>query len=240
MTFETFNKKHIIKGEFLTIDPIHIGASNNDPLDPTAFDNPVLKDQKGNPIIPGSSIKGVVRSYFEAVLRGIEKEVCNIFEVNDSRCITKSDARDLKKKYKENPTELANQLYKKSCVVCQLFGGREVAGKLQFKDSCYIGEQIIYEKRDGVGIDRNTGAARRGAKYDFEIVPKGSRFDFYMIAENLDEEQEKYLEFIKRYLQSGDMSIGGKSTRGLGRIKLVKIDDSEKRDIEWLKQQLGM
>lgn len=221
--FDTFVNQTIITGQLVCIDPIRIGSSKSDNLNPVGIDDSVLKDGSGNPVIPGSSIKGVVRSYFESVMRSLygEKGACDVMDENN-HCTKKFN-----KEIHANgisAAESAKRAYDHSCITCRLFGGRELAGKLKFKD-CYAiipeGEdRIITEFRDGVGIDRDTGAAKKGAKYDFEIVPKGTRFDFCLIADNLDNEQEKYLDFIKKYLTSREMAVGGRTTAGFGRIML--------------------
>lgn len=230
MLYHRFENRTIIHGVIEAIDPIHIGASVKESLNPVDLDQHVLKDANGNPVIPGSSIKGVVRSRFEAVMRSLEQKVCDIFDVNDESCASNKDIRSVQKDKHLSDEEKAEKLYSMSCTVCQLFGGRAVAGKLRFKDCSYIGEKCAFEKRDGVGIDRDTGAAAGKVKYDFEIIPKGSCFDFTLVAENLDAQQMKYLDFILRMLEGNDitegdyLSIGGKTTRGLGRIRLKEVE----------------
>ena len=226
MFYNSFQNRTIITGVIEAIDPIHIGAASKESLNPVDLDMHVLKNAAGNPIIPGSSLKGVVRSRFEAVLRTLGERVCDIFNENDENCTSKKVINEVRENNGISDEQKAEMLYKKSCTVCKLFGGRAIAGKLRFKDCNYIGEKFVPERRDGVGIDRDTGAAKDRAKYDFEIIPKGSRFDFTLIAENLDKEQMPYLDFILDMLQGngiteGDyISIGGKTTRGLGRIRL--------------------
>lgn len=213
MLFDKFVNKTVITGKLIAVDPIHIGSSDNNTLDPTAVDNSVLKDSTGRAVIPGSSLKGVVRSYFESVVRAAygKDAACDVFDNNNSCSEQKSTISDRK--------EAAEEDYKESCMVCKLFGGKRIAGKLSFKDSFSL-EIPLYEHRDGVGINRETGAAARRRKYDFEIIPKGTEFDFCLIAENLDDEQEKQLNFIIKSLESKELTIGGKTTRGLGRFYL--------------------
>lgn len=229
MLYSTFDNKFIIRGTLVAVDPIHIGAASSDSLNPVEVDNAVLKDLKGNPVIPGSSLKGVVRSQFESVLRLMGERVCDIHNNYDGNCVSKSEADGIKKQ-NISRIEQAEKLYNASCEVCRLFGGRYFAGKLHFKDCSYIGDMPCkYEKRDGVGIDRKTGAAKRNVKYDYEIIPKGTSFDFELIAENLDKKQIGYLDFIIKLLcgegiADGDyLAIGGKTTRGLGRIYLENV-----------------
>ena len=231
MLFDRFENKYILKGILVALDPIHIGSSAKSTLDPVDVDSAVLKDSRGYPVIPGSSVKGVVRSWFESVLRGAGVDVCDVLD-NKNCCTVKGEKErkkcdDLRKK--------AEMAYESSCDVCRLFGGRELAGKLQFKDSYLIG-MPSFEFRDGVGIDRKTGAAKGGAKYDFEIISKDSEVSFYLTAENLDEKQKKYFDFIVEGLRSGELSVGGKTSRGLGRfavkdivIETITADDMKKR-----------
>lgn len=244
MLYDRFENRTVITGELVAVDPIHIGASGTESLNPSDLDDHVLKDSAGNPIIPGSSVKGVVRSRFEAVMRSIGENVCDIFNNSPENCVSDRYNRKIMDDGHLSDIEKAEILYDKSCTVCKLFGGKAIAGKLRFKDCTYIGDKCAYDRRDGVGIDRDTGAAKKGVKYDFEIVPKGTRFDFVLIAENLDAQQLIYLDFIVELLQGnglteGDyLAFGGKTTRGLGRMKLenTKI---ERIDAASLKAQLA-
>lgn len=234
MLFDTFENKYILKGVLVAVDPIHIGSSAKSSLDPVDVDSSVLKDSRGYPVIPGSSVKGVVRSWFESVLRGAGVNVCDVLDKNNY--CTKKYEKEIKEEKRDK--EKAELAYMYSCEACRLFGGREIAGKIQFKD-CYLIGEPSFELRDGVGIDRETGAAKTSAKYDFEIISKDSEFSFYLTAENLDEKQQKYFEFIVEGLKSGDLSIGGMTTRGLGRFKVkdIEIEAVTKDDI---KKRLGL
>ncbi|NLK71350.1 MAG: CRISPR-associated RAMP protein [Clostridiales bacterium] len=240
MLYDKFDNRIIITGKLVALDPIHIGSSTKNSLNPIDVDNSVLKDSQGRPVIPGSSIKGLTRFFFESVLRNInESSACNVLEEKEC-CTEKTDVKNEIKRLRDKGSheELATYSYEKSCEACKLFGGREFAGKLMFKDCFLIGD-VKLEHRDGVGIDRKTGAYKSKAKYDYEIIPKGSEFEFYLLAENLDEKQMKYLDFIIRHLESGNLSVGGKVTRGLGRFKLT-VTKREVIDIESLKAELKL
>lgn len=234
MLYDKFVNRYTVTGKLIAIDPIHIGSSSKNSLDPIDVNNSVLKDNLGRPIIPGSSLKGVIRSYFESVLRAIdERKACMVLE-NNRRCCTEKN----KEKFEniEDPLEKAKAAYENSCDVCRLFGGREFAGKLQFKD-CYLIGKPSFEQRDGVAIDRETGAA--SAKYDFEIISKDTEFEFFLTADNLDEQQEKYLDFILNAMQEGNLALGGNTTRGLGRFKLVYMQIN-KITADDIKNKLGL
>ena len=238
MLYDKFLNRYTVTGKLIAIDPIHIGSSSKNSLNPIDVDDAVLKDNNGRPIIPGASVKGVVRSYFESVLRGIDEEKACIVLDNGNKCCTEKKENKQKFENIKDPLEKAKAVYECSCDVCRLFGGREFAGKLQFKD-CYLIGEPSYERRDGVAIDRNTGAAKGKAKYDFEVISKDSEFEFYLTADNLDEQQKKYFDFILNAMQEGNLSVGGKTTRGLGRFKVsdLKVDVIT---ADALKEKLGL
>lgn len=226
MLYNKFVNRTIIKGTIENKVPIYIGKGNEG-FDPTEVDSPVLKDYEGKPIIPGSSLKGVLRSTVERILNNEifknQWRVCDILS-QDNCCLPNNNKdgkiNELKAKFK-NDEELAEEIYKSCCDVCKLFGGHNFAGKLQIKDMKFKGEHANFGWRDGVGIDRDTGAATDKAKYNYEIVEAGSQFEFYMIAENLEETQEKLLKLIIKLLEDGEISVGGKTSRGLGQIVLI-------------------
>lgn len=227
MLFDRFVSKTIVSGDIILLKPLHIGAGDEG-LDPVQVDSPVLKNYKREPVIPGSSLKGVLRSTLESVLRNTafsgKWTSCNV--LFDAESCIETKFKTLKNIYKGNPKELAETIYEESCDVCKLFGNKHLASKIQIKDMFIKGE-AHFERRDGVGIDRDSGTAYPGAKYDFEIVPAESRFDFYMTAENLDIEQRKLFNLILKLLKNGEIFIGGQTSRGLGQIQLIDENINE-------------
>ena len=95
MLFDRFENRYILKGVLAAVDPIHIGTASESVLDPSAIDSPVLKDSRGFPVIPGSSLKGVVRSWFESVLRGAGLYACDVLD--HKNCCTAKGAEERKK-----------------------------------------------------------------------------------------------------------------------------------------------
>jgi CRISPR-associated RAMP protein (TIGR02581 family) len=81
----------------------------------------------------------------------------------------------------------------------------------------------LTEVRDGVGIDRDLGSARKGIKYDYEVVPAGARFDVCIVLENAEEWEIGLLLLSLKAMEQGELPIGGKTTRGLGWGKLIDL-----------------
>ncbi len=80
----------------------------------------------------------------------------------------------------------------------------------------------VVQVRDGVVIDRDRETAVPHLKYDFETVPAGATFAFTIEAENLSEKERALLGAAIFEWQEG-FTIGGGSSRGLGRAKLTRI-----------------
>lgn len=234
--FETFINRYILKGIIVAEKPFHIGKGR-DNLDPTEADTPVIKDANGYPLIPGSSFKGVLRSTIERLLyNGNIEGFTSCFIVNKEPCISDKEVKEIKKKNKENYRVIAKEIYDKSCNVCRLFGSNNLQAKLQFKDlNCAEGTKKYYDIRDGVGIDRDTGTSRDGAKYNYEVTPAGTKFELYIIGDNLDDKDLSLFKLCINLLKSGDISIGGMTSRGLGSIRLIdeklyKVDKSNLKE----------
>ena len=93
--------------------------------------------------------------------------------------------------------------------------------------------------RHGVGIDRTTGAASDGALYAHEFLPRGIAFTIRITAEGRDDEPtvnkqsdgipgpapsdsvKKLLEFVVDVLESGVVSLGGRTGSGQGTIQVI-------------------
>lgn len=67
--FDIFKNRLEITGVLTTITALRISAGRSS--EPIGSDLPVIKDSLGNPLIPGSSFKGAMRSRLESFLRGI-------------------------------------------------------------------------------------------------------------------------------------------------------------------------
>ncbi|MCC3471927.1 MAG: hypothetical protein JGK38_14925 [Microcoleus sp. PH2017_15_JOR_U_A] len=109
-----------------------------------------------------------------------------------------------------------------------LFGGtrRDPDGE---KSPLIINDAIsskipVVELRDGVAIESITGTAKKGQKYDLELLAAGAEFQLgfeLSIEKNLSQSQQQalinLLALALRGLEQGDISIGMKKRRGFGR-----------------------
>lgn len=235
---DKFYNKIIIKGTLVGLSAIHIGTGQEG-YSPQDVDNGIIRNGvTGEPFIPGSSLKGILRAYIESLLpnMGGEYEQCCI--VTEEPCLGKNDSmityidengkvvkktlREAKNILKNKPQELSLALYENVCPICRIFGSQVMASKVQISDASVKGKYVI-EKRDGVAIDRDSGTAAVGKKYDFECVSAGTEFEFCMTINNLEDEYKEMIQFCIEYLQSGEARLGGRKSIGLGAVQLKDV-----------------
>jgi len=223
--WDTFESRLEITADLVAETGLRVGMGG-EAAEPTASDLPLIKDAQGNPFIPGSSLRGVLRSHVERIVRTLEnsagdgKGACNPV-VEGEWCITREDMAKLREQAREKgDLWLAEQVWGKSCRVCQVFGSPWLASRVKVADLRLIGETTV-EMRDGVSIHREKETVAN--KYDFEAVPAGTRFRLRIVAENLDEEERGLLWLGLRELERGHIHVGGFKGRGLGQVKLEKL-----------------
>ncbi|MEM2915550.1 MAG: CRISPR-associated RAMP protein Csx7 [Candidatus Bathyarchaeia archaeon] len=204
MVFETLEKRMIFEGEIETITPLHVGSGKPE-FEEAAPDLPVLRDVKGIPYVPGSSIKGRVRSEAERLANSLGFKVCNAPTI-ETMCGTRAKTEE------------------DLCIVCKIFGtasmkgGISRASKVKFRDAYTTTPLEALLRRTGIALDRETGSVKPGALYTIEAVPAGTKFKLEIVAENLSEEE---LNLLKAALKSvEDSCLGGHSSRGFGKVKL--------------------
>ncbi len=185
-------------------------------------DAPVLRDFADRVYIPGSSLRGAVRSELERILAALGKESCVLFTENE--CAQKIAQKI--KEFNENFTSdakkntlLAQAFEENLCCICRIFGSAGYGSKIFFSD-CQVRGTARTVIRDNVAIDRDSGAAVDKAKFDYEVVEPDITFSLRIEAENLNAEEKKLVRCILNLLEQG-LHVGGKRAAGLGRIALT-------------------
>jgi CRISPR-associated RAMP protein (TIGR02581 family) len=179
---------------------------------------------KDYPYIPGSSLKGVIRSYAEKICRSLRYNpvpVCLPYvkpgeeqpgENNQASCGLRLN------KYKDDPLAGA-EVYRLSCPACRLFGSHWFIGRLATSDAYLDGTDYLLEIRDGVAIDRLTGGTAGGAKYDLEVLTRGE-FRTSLEIRNFERWQLGLAALVLRDMEQGLVRLGFGKSRGLGRIRI--------------------
>ena len=188
---------------------IHVGGGNES-TKVGGCDNPVIRDQiTGLPYIPGSSIKGVLRSILE------EKNGNNNEIGEPCGCGMRS------------------------CVVCSMFGAHKktqpASGKPRLvcrdmKINADFAKQLIesgktyadvVEVRTSTMINRNSGTATGGLR-NMEVVAAGTVFDCRFTLQIFEgDKEEQYISTLKRLINAVELNrgIGSKVTSGNGEVE---------------------
>ncbi len=180
--------------------------------------------------IPGSSLKGVMRSYAEKITRTLRQRknpaCCNPFEKDTSKPDRACSSYFEEYKNKKDIKKLhATEAYKMSCLICRLFGSTENASRLMIRDA-YLknGCDTRIEKRSGVGIDRFTGGVASGP---FELgVVSNAEFETQIYIRNFELWQLGLLAYVFKDFEDGFVSIGYGKSRGFGKVigKVNKVE----------------
>lgn len=118
----------------------------------------------------------------------------------------------------------------------KLFGPERVPEKEEGHASFVIIDDAVTETkpmfveiRDGVRIDGRTGSAADKGKFDRAVLPRGTSFDFEMTVELLDDDNstKSAIGSLLEAMSREEVRFGGAKTRGLGRMKLDRINIHE-------------
>lgn len=225
MDFSVFKNKYIITGELEVMTALHIGSGNEE----DGKDSPFI-NVKGKLYIPGSSFRGYLRTKMERLLA---KE--NGFTFKDKKSGEELNEGDVHLIF--GYTNLSKEDKNIQERVKKYFSGDSLAGRIHIADMEHLteGRSVI---RDGIKIDRNTGATEKGAKFDYEVIPAGARFEFCMEVENVERYQLELIWLALKDIREGDL-FGGKLSRGIGKCRLLEdelkvkyIDGENKEDLK--------
>src|SRR5690348_8327686 len=221
--------KLILAGELHCETGLHIGAGKGS-LEIGGADNPVVKDAFGLPYIPGSSLRGKLRSLLENSL--------GVTSPSELVYLSKRRGQEVRIHQSDRPDD----------EICLLFGrnpGRmeRVQGealestsaspaRLAVYDAPLDQESITAQMRENLddeltevksenAIDRITSQANPRT---LERVPAGARFRVRFILDVLCEEDAPlFVHLVQGLRLLEDDALGGGGSRGSGRVKFAGL-----------------
>ena len=252
MHFSTSKNKYILTGKIVVLNALHIGSGREKDDRDAPF---ISLDDDKNFYIPGSTFRGYLSTKLERFLdsgNGFkiknngeelnEADVKLIFGyTNLDKLETKINDKDNEedRKLKENNRKIQDRIIRKLNAK-NLDEVKSLAGRIHVSDMPVL-KDVKYVTRDGIKIDRNTGATEKRAKFDYDVVPAGTEFDLNIELENIENYQ---LDLIGLALNdilkdNGDL-FGGKTSRGIGkcRLKDLKMKYVTSEDKEKLKKYI--
>ena len=208
----------IIKLAISPVGPLLIKASDQG-ADPTKPDMEFVETYHAggrSVYLPGSSLKGAIRSHCERIVRTLGGEKAS--DGNVWACDPldrKSPCQELGKRHKENTAAI----YKDSCTICQIFGSHEMGSHLRIADAYPVNlEEVKREERNGVAIDRVYGSVAVGP-FNFEVLTAGE-FTTTISVKNFTTAQLALIALAIRDFDEQRVSIGFAKSRGLGQVNM--------------------
>lgn len=239
MTEQTANKinsKIFIKGTVKALTGLHIGG-NSIGMAIGGADKVVVRNPLTNePYIPGSSLRGKMRSLLERA-RGDEN-----FNKDEGgfKIVFKKDKNGndiVEASAGTNSNTLLGKMFGVSAAEDNNQPTRLMVRDARLTDKSRDGlvnapntDMPMTEVKTEVNIDRITSAAN---PRQFERVPAGAEFEFELILTLMEGDDEKrYLSLIREALELVQHdSLGGHGSRGYGAVKFT-IDTVQRRTMQ--------
>lgn len=235
-------------GPFVTNDSTAAGAIGFDHV-PLLDGVPGFKE-KLNPVLPGSGLRGALRSHAERIARTIATfnahknspdnrkkaflehcPACNPVEDRADQPLTRCDK--LIEKSPASDTIKENPDNKHLCLACRLFGSTLQGSRLRVADAPLVGEPQ-WKPIDFLAIDRFTGGGLDGAKFDAMTLWRPT-FSVHLFLEEPKELELGWLALVLRDLADGLIPIGFGAAKGFGcaTIDAIKIQGGFLKDDDW-------
>src|SRR5512143_1361699 len=221
--------KLILEGEMHCETGLHVGAGKGS-LEIGGSDNPVVKDAFGRPYVPGSSLRGKIRSLLE--------QSSGLATPTELVYLSRRKGQEVRIHQSDRPDD----------EICLLFGrnpGRmeRVAGesldsnhaspaRLSVYDALLDLDSITAQMRENLddeltevksenSIDRITSQANPRT---LERVPAGAKFKTRLVMDVLcDEDAPLFLRVLEGLRLLEDDALGGGGSRGSGRVSFAKL-----------------
>jgi CRISPR-associated protein Csm3 len=229
-TFQTelkFIGKLILEGEMTCETGLHVGAGKGS-LEIGASDNPVAKDAFGRPYVPGSSLRGRIRSLLE--------QTSGLAIPTELVYLSRRKGQEVRVHQSDRPDD----------DICVLFGrnpgrmervqgetletSQATPARLAVFDAPLVAESITPQMRENLddeltevksenAIDRITSQANPRT---LERVPAGARFRVRFVMDVLCEEDAPlFLRVLEGIRLLEDDALGGGGSRGSGRVSFA-------------------
>jgi CRISPR-associated RAMP protein (TIGR02581 family) len=213
-----------IKFDIKTTGPLLVRSGHTSVKGPDMTPVRTFRNGKPEVYIPGSSLKGVIRSHAEKIVRTLKPGVaCNPFVMLRDRSVKFEDVA-CGDKFERREKDLKDSInsetaYADSCPICRLFGSLEFIGRVSINDAYLATGQLERtELRDGVGIDRLTGGASHQAKFELEAVSPGTTFKGEALLRNFECWQLGLLLAVLLDMEDGMVQVGSGRSRGFGSV----------------------
>ncbi|WP_274571305.1 type III-A CRISPR-associated RAMP protein Csm3 [Neisseria leonii] len=222
---------HILEAALVLQTGLHIGAGEGE-IHIGGIDNSVIKHPvSGEPYIPGSSLKGKIRSLLEWKSGMVQEAPLGKFEYESAQGADKTAVKHILQLFGISGDSQSETLQQEightrvSFWDCAL--NRDYVKHL--RDNNLLLTEVKNENR----INRIAGTAEHPRQT--ERVPAGARFDFKLTVKEFDGDDKALLNTLLQGLKLLEWdSLGGSGSRGYGKVKFenLRVNDQAVDDFD--------
>jgi CRISPR-associated protein Csm3 len=221
--------KLIFDASLVCLTGLHIGAGKGS-LEIGGADNPVVKDAFGRPVVPGSSLRGRMRSLLEQALgltspeemvylsrrRGQEVRIHQSDRPDDPVCLLFGRNPGRMERVKGEALEARHATPARLAIYDAPLDADSITPQMREQ----LDDELTEVKSENA-IDRITSQANPRT---LERVPAGARFRVRMVVDILSEDDRKLVPLVVQGMRlMEDAALGGSGSRGSGRIEFQNI-----------------
>ncbi len=209
--------------EIHPVDPVLVKSGYATFSGPDMVPVQTLRDGEETFYLPGTSLKGVLRSHLERICRSLKEGVTCLPYYFDA----KKDAQNVPVASEQGAISCGKRLegdrttaeiYRLSCPACRVFGSLKFKGRAGLSDAYALPDhKPVREDRNNVCIDRFTGGVAQGP-FDMTVLVGGVYRTTLQIT-NFELWQLAGIHFLLADLEDGLLSVGSGQSRGLGRVE---------------------
>lgn len=205
-----------IDGVLVNETPLRVGVGGEPPLG-SPVDIAVYR-VNNMPCIPGSSLKGVIRSLFEQLAR------------SDGEFVHDPWSREAEDEAEKNDF----------CIVCGTFGSTSIASHVKISDAYPVDSRTASTfVKTSIAIDREFGSVRSGALFTEELIAPNIAWSFNMEIINIDvfpepnqnDKRARLLREVINIMTEHGIRVGARKTVGCGHMVL--------KDARWRKYEFS-
>ncbi|MEA5461605.1 type III-A CRISPR-associated RAMP protein Csm3 [Arcicella sp. LKC2W] len=218
-------KKIIIQGKLTLLSGLHIGDSKEN-VEIGGVDSPIIRRKNNNqPYIPGSSLKGKIRSLLEVAM-GANADTSFKKYSATSIIIAQLFGWFGNENHTGNPSRI---LVRDAILTAE---SADLLERSEFTDMPY--SEVKFENV----IDRLTGTAKNGGIRQIERVPAGAEFDIEFVINVMEDSDETaFISLLKSGIALLEHDyLGGSGTRGYGQVSIKLFEPIHKTAEEYLNQ----
>jgi CRISPR/Cas system CSM-associated protein Csm3 (group 7 of RAMP superfamily) len=197
-----------------TREPLHIGSGESAEF-VSGVDCPVVKMRRAGseiPVVPGSSIKGVLRAHFSRIFNSIPVEKYGFRKME-------GDMEEFEREFSKGDEEGKMEMLQSLGTLEKFFGISGLAAPIRITDAEPEPNTEV-RSRTHVKINVGTDRAEKGGLFTVEFAE--GTFRFKIVFDELDSEYYEdvnkfFHEVFARSLKRGlELHIGGMKSRGYG------------------------